>query len=85
MANSGAVFHGNHMMVGMALGFLFLSGGTRSFSSSLPATAALVISLFPRFPVAPTDNRWHLQARSAHTYSLCLHVMLHVPVGGQGQ
>lgn len=148
VANSGAVFHGNHMMVGMALGFLFLSGtslsqllimlctgfrvqhsvgcrwqqlrspaaaalpfagnrtslhvlcsaaltsrwswhalrmgcaseashetlaeinwpthvagGTRSFASTPAATAALVISLFPRFPVAPTDNRWHLQVR----------------------
>ena len=62
MANSGAVFHGNHMMVGMSLGFLFMSGGLRSFASSKAATAALVISLFPRFPVAPTDNRWHLQA-----------------------
>ena len=61
VANSGAVFHGNHMMVGMALGFLFLSGGMRSFGSSKASTAALVISLFPRFPVAPTDNRWHLQ------------------------
>ena len=64
VANSGAVFHGNHMMVAMALGFLFMSGGLRSFGGSCAATAALVISLFPRFPVAPTDNRWHLQARS---------------------
>ena len=39
----------------------------RSFGSSKASTAALVISLFPRFPVAPTDNRWHLQV-CAHTH-----------------
>lgn len=49
----------------MSMGFLFMSGGLRSFSSSKEATAALVISLFPRFPVAPTDNRWHLQASTS--------------------
>ena len=41
VANSGAVFHGNHMMVGMALGFLFLSGaGPCATVRVLPAVVA---------------------------------------------
>ena len=59
--NSGAVFHGNHMMIAMALGFLFMGGGNVTLCTSNQAVAALLISLFPRFPVAPTDNRCHLQ------------------------
>ncbi|KAK9796665.1 hypothetical protein WJX73_002436 [Symbiochloris irregularis] len=67
--NSGAVFHGNHMMIAMALGFLFMGGGNVTLSTSNQAVAALLISLFPRFPVAPTDNRCHLQA-FRHLYVL---------------
>ena len=36
VANSGAVFHGNHMMVGMALGFLFLSGAGPCATGAVP-------------------------------------------------
>ena len=61
---SGAVFYGNHMAVAMAMGFLFYGGGSASFSSSKEATAALVVSLFPKFPLSPTDNRSHIQVTS---------------------
>jgi len=58
---AGAVFFGNHMAINMALGFLLYGAGGRTFGSSKPAVAALVVSLFPRFPLSPTDNRCHLQ------------------------
>ena len=43
------------MAVAMAMGFLFYGGGSASFGSSKEATAALVVSLFPKFP--PESNR----------------------------
>uniref|UniRef100_A0A452YXB2 Anaphase-promoting complex subunit 1 beta-sandwich domain-containing protein n=1 Tax=Aegilops tauschii subsp. strangulata TaxID=200361 RepID=A0A452YXB2_AEGTS len=46
----------------MAIGFLFLGGGTHSFSTSNSAIAALLITLYPRLPTGPNDNRCHLQA-----------------------
>ena len=49
------------MAVAMAMGFLFYGGGSASFSGSKEATAALVVSLFPKFPLSPTDNRSHIQ------------------------
>ena len=49
------------MAVSMALGFLFYGAGTRTFGTSNAAVAALVVSLFPRFPLSPTDHRCHLQ------------------------
>ena len=59
---AGAVFYGNHMATSLALGFLFYGAGSRTFNTSKPSVAALVISLFPRFPLSPSDNRCHLQA-----------------------
>ena len=58
---AGAVFFGNHIATSMALGFLFYGAGTRTFGTSKASVAALVISLFPRLPLSPTDNRCHLQ------------------------
>ena len=60
---AGAVFYGNHMATSLALGFLFYGAGSRTFNTSKPSVAALVISLFPRFPLSPSDNRCHLQVR----------------------
>ncbi|CAG8508489.1 9869_t:CDS:2 [Ambispora leptoticha] len=54
--------YGSHMATSMALGFLFLGGGTFTLSTSNKAIAALVCSLFPRWPTDPTDNRTHMQA-----------------------
>ncbi|ORY08304.1 hypothetical protein K493DRAFT_29218 [Basidiobolus meristosporus CBS 931.73] len=56
------VTYGNHMASHMALGLLFLGGGNFTLGRSNKAIAALVISLFPRYPKDPGDNRSHLQA-----------------------
>ncbi|XP_020395119.1 anaphase-promoting complex subunit 1 isoform X3 [Zea mays] len=49
-------------LVSLAIGFLFLGGGTHTFSTQNSAIAALLISLYPRLPTGPNDNRCHLQA-----------------------
>ncbi|KAK9834947.1 hypothetical protein WJX84_010452 [Apatococcus fuscideae] len=68
-AAMGGLSHGNHLAIGMALGFLFMGGGTQTFGTSNEAVAALVIALFPHFPISPMDNRCHLQA-FRHLYAL---------------
>jgi hypothetical protein len=50
------------MMIGMALGFLYLGGATWTLCTSNQAVAALVTSLFSVFPVTTVDNVFHLQA-----------------------
>ncbi|TPX70028.1 hypothetical protein SpCBS45565_g02063 [Spizellomyces sp. 'palustris'] len=60
--SGGDVSYGNHMATNMALGFLFLGGGTCTLGTSDIAVAALVCSLFPRYPLTPDDSRAHLQA-----------------------
>ncbi|MCO5580423.1 hypothetical protein L7F22_034289 [Adiantum nelumboides] len=66
---AGAISYGNHMAINMALGFLFLGGGTVTFATNNNAVAALLIALYPRFPTAPNDHRCHLQA-FRHLYVL---------------
>ncbi|OMO50083.1 Anaphase-promoting complex subunit 1 [Corchorus capsularis] len=64
--------HGNYgiqMAVSLAIGFLFLGGGMRTFSTSNSSIAALLITLYPRLPTGPNDNRCHLQA-FRHLYVL---------------
>lgn len=61
--------YSTHMSTSLALGFLFMAGGGSTFSTSPQATAALVISLFPRFPHSPTDHRCHLQVKPLHSDS----------------
>ncbi|CAN0909752.1 Anaphase-promoting complex subunit 1 [Linum grandiflorum] len=65
----GHTNYGIQMAVSMAIGFLFLGGGMRTFSTSNGAIAALLISLYPRLPTGPNDNRCHLQALR-HLYVL---------------
>ena len=58
------------MAVHMALGILFLGGGSSTFDTSSNRTiAVLLVSLFPQFPIARDDNRYHLQALR-HMYVL---------------
>ncbi|ERN05300.1 anaphase-promoting complex subunit 1 isoform X1 [Amborella trichopoda] len=57
----GHINYGSQMAVSMAIGFLFLGGGMRTFSTGNNAIAALLISLYPRLPTGPNDNRCHLQ------------------------
>ncbi|KAJ7525602.1 hypothetical protein O6H91_17G058400 [Diphasiastrum complanatum] len=65
----GSINYGNHMAVSMAIGFLFLGGGSLTFSTNNGAIAALLIALYPRFPTTPSDHRCHLQA-FRHLYVL---------------
>lgn len=69
MPGEGEVSHGNHMAIGMALGFLIMGGGARTFATSNEAVAALVIALYPRFPQAPNDHRCHLQVGPRGSFS----------------
>ncbi|CAK9173534.1 unnamed protein product [Ilex paraguariensis] len=65
----GYTNYGNQMVVSLAIGFLFLGAGMRSFSTSNSSIAALLITLYPRLPTGPNDNRCHLQA-FRHLYVL---------------
>lgn len=67
---SAALNHGSHMAASMALGLLFMGGGARTFSTRDEAVAALVIALYPRFPRATLDNRFHHQVDYSGTYPL---------------
>ncbi|KPI40490.1 Negative regulator of mitosis [Cyphellophora attinorum] len=53
---------GSHMAAHMALGALFLGGGTMTFGTSKKAVASLCISFYPLFPSDVLDNKAHLQA-----------------------
>ena len=66
---SPEISYGIHMAVHMAVGFLFMGGGTLSFGTSNSDIAALVTSIFPRFPFGAGDNQYHLQA-FRHLYVL---------------
>lgn len=65
----GHANYGTQMAVSLAMGFLFLGGGMRTFSTSNISIAALLITLYPRLPTGPNDNRCHLQA-FRHLYVL---------------
>lgn len=53
---------GSHLAAHMAIGALFLSGGTATFGTSNLAVASLVIAFYPLFPTDVLDNKGHLQA-----------------------
>ncbi|KAF5179421.1 Anaphase-promoting complex subunit, partial [Thalictrum thalictroides] len=57
------------MAVSLGIGFLFLGGGMQSFSTGNGSIASLLITLYPRLPTGPNDNRCHLQA-FRHLYVL---------------
>ena len=69
------VAYGFHMAMAMAIGFLFLGGGRLTLGTSKRAVAALLASIFPRFPLGSSDNRYHLQA-FRHLYVLAAEVLL---------
>ncbi|KAF9299405.1 Anaphase-promoting complex subunit 1 [Linnemannia elongata] len=58
----GDTNYGSHMAYHMALGFLFLGGGSCTLGTTNRCVAALLCSLYPRLPLDPMDNRGHLQA-----------------------
>ncbi|KAJ1653611.1 Anaphase-promoting complex subunit 1 [Dispira simplex] len=54
--------YGDHVLVHMAMGLLFLGAGNYTLSAATPlATAALACSFFPYISLAPNDNRGYLQ------------------------
>ncbi|KAL6526857.1 hypothetical protein OROGR_015947 [Orobanche gracilis] len=65
----GHASFGTQMAVSLAIGFLFLGGGICTFSTSNSSIAALLITIYPRLPTGPNDNRCHLQA-FRHLYVL---------------
>ncbi len=54
--------YGSHLAAHMALGILFLGGGTHTFGTSNIAIASLLCAFYPLFPNAVLDNKSHLQA-----------------------
>lgn len=72
------VTYGSHMAIHMALGFLFLGAGRYTISRRPEAIAALVCSLFPKFPMHSNDCRYHLQA-FRHLYVLAVEPRLFLP------
>ena len=54
--------YGSHLATHMAIGVLFLAGGTHSFGTSNFAIASLICAFYPLFPTSVLDNKSHLQA-----------------------
>ncbi|KAF2252639.1 hypothetical protein BU26DRAFT_453048 [Trematosphaeria pertusa] len=54
--------YGSHLAAHMALGTLFIAGGTYTFSTSNKAIASLICAFYPLFPLDVHDSRAHLQA-----------------------
>ncbi|KAJ3186825.1 Anaphase-promoting complex subunit 1 [Irineochytrium annulatum] len=54
--------YGSQMACQMAIGMLFLGGGTLTLGTTNTAIVGLVCALFPRYPTNTMDNRSHLQA-----------------------
>jgi anaphase-promoting complex subunit 1 len=53
--------YGSHLAIHMALGALFLGGGSMTFGTSNLAIASLICAFYPLFPMDVTDNKAHLQ------------------------
>jgi anaphase-promoting complex subunit 1 len=54
--------YGSHLAAHLAIGALFLGGGTFTFGTSNLAIAALIVAFYPIFPSSVQDNKSHLQA-----------------------
>ncbi|KAI4225951.1 MAG: hypothetical protein L6R40_008323 [Gallowayella cf. fulva] len=54
--------YGSHVAAHMAIGVLFLGGGTHSLGTSNIAVASLLCAFYPLFPTTVLDNKSHLQA-----------------------
>ncbi|KAL8725914.1 MAG: hypothetical protein Q9166_007042 [cf. Caloplaca sp. 2 TL-2023] len=54
--------YGSHLAAHMAIGVLFLGGGTHSLGTSNIAVASLLCAFYPLFPTTVLDNKSHLQA-----------------------
>ena len=56
------VSYGSHFAAHMAIGILFLGGGTHTFGTSNLAVASLLCAFHPLLPTSTLDNKSHLQA-----------------------
>lgn len=54
--------YGSHLAAHLAIGVLFLSGGSYTFGTSNIAVASLLCAFYPLFPNNVLDNKSHLQA-----------------------
>jgi anaphase-promoting complex subunit 1 len=54
--------YGSHLAAHIAIGALFLGGGTHTFGTTNLAIATLIIAFYPLFPTTILDNKSHLQA-----------------------
>ena len=54
--------YGSHLAAHLAIGVLFLAGGTHTLSTSNLAIASLLCAFYPLFPTSVLDNKAHLQA-----------------------
>lgn len=54
--------YGSHMAAHMAVGMLFLGGGSYTLGTSDIAIASLLCAFYPIFPTTVLDNKCHLQA-----------------------
>ncbi|RDL32567.1 Uncharacterized protein BP5553_09023 [Venustampulla echinocandica] len=54
--------YGSHLAAHLAIGALFLGGGTYTFGTSNLAIASLLVAFYPIFPSSVQDNQSHLQA-----------------------
>lgn len=54
--------YGSHLAAHLAIGVLFLGGGTHTFGTSNLAVASLLCAFYPLFPNTVLDNKSHLQA-----------------------
>ena len=54
--------YGSHMAAHLAIGILFLGGGTHALSTCKLAIASLLCAFYPLFPSSVLDNKVHLQA-----------------------
>lgn len=72
---SGGPAYGQHLAVGMSIGFLFLGGGAYSFSNDISSIATLLAAIFPKFPTKTGDHKQHLQILR-HMYVLAMEYRL---------
>lgn len=63
--------YGFHMICGMAIGLLFLGGGTSTLGRDPEDIAVLLAAFFPKFPSTTSDNQCHLQPLR-HLYALAV-------------
>lgn len=54
--------YGSHMAAHMAIGMLFLGGGSYTLGTSNLAVVSLLCAFYPIFPTTVLDNKCHLQA-----------------------